>query len=80
MPEYEVLHIQSREYIVDDLLDVMKEGGGSMILYHGSFLVPGKIICLIWIPYDKIGTKTGANMFCLFLAGKLHKILLKRLS
>ncbi|WP_416386821.1 DUF3791 domain-containing protein [Blautia intestinalis] len=25
MPEYEVLHTQSREYIVDDLLDVMKE-------------------------------------------------------
>lgn len=23
--EYEVLHTQSREYIVDDLLDVMKE-------------------------------------------------------
>lgn len=39
VPEYEVLHTQSREYIVDDLLDVMKErGGGSMILYHGSFL------------------------------------------
>ena len=38
VPEYEVLHTQSREYIVDDLLDVMKERGGSMILYHGSFL------------------------------------------
>ena len=25
--EYEVLHTQSREYIVDDLLDVMKERG-----------------------------------------------------
>ena len=25
MPEYEVLHTQSREYIVKDLLDVMKE-------------------------------------------------------
>ena len=25
VPEYEVLHTQSREYIVDDLLDVMKE-------------------------------------------------------
>lgn len=25
LPEYEVLHTQSREYIVDDLLDVMKE-------------------------------------------------------
>ena len=26
--EYEVLHTQSREYIVEDLLDVMKERGG----------------------------------------------------
>lgn len=25
MPEYKVLHTQSQEYIVDDLLDVMKE-------------------------------------------------------
>lgn len=27
VPEYEVLHTQSREYIVDDLVDVMKERG-----------------------------------------------------
>ena len=27
VPEYEVLHTQSREYIVEDLLDVMKERG-----------------------------------------------------
>ena len=27
VPEYEVLHTQSREYIVDDLLTVMKERG-----------------------------------------------------
>ena len=27
VPEYEVLHTQSREYIVDDLLDVMREMG-----------------------------------------------------
>lgn len=27
VPEYEVLHTQGREYIVDDLLDVMKERG-----------------------------------------------------
>ena len=27
VPEYEVLHTQSREYIVDDLIDVMKEKG-----------------------------------------------------
>ena len=38
VPEYEILHTQSREYIVDDLLDVMKERGGSLILYHGSYL------------------------------------------
>ena len=25
VPEYEVLHTQSQEYIVDDLLEVMKE-------------------------------------------------------
>ena len=39
VPEYEVLHTQSREYIVDDLIDVMKERGVEVwILYHGSFL------------------------------------------
>ena len=27
VPEYEALHTQSREYIVDDLLDVIKERG-----------------------------------------------------
>ena len=27
IPEYEVLHTQSREYIVDDIIDVMKERG-----------------------------------------------------
>ena len=27
VPEYEILHMQSREYIVDDLLDVVKERG-----------------------------------------------------
>ncbi len=27
VPEYEMLHIQSKEYIVDGLLDVMKERG-----------------------------------------------------
>lgn len=27
VPEYEVLHTQSREYILDDLLDVIKERG-----------------------------------------------------
>ena len=27
VPGYEILHTQSREYIVDDLLDVMKERG-----------------------------------------------------
>ena len=28
VPEYEVLHTQSREYIVEDLLDIMNEKGG----------------------------------------------------
>mgnify|MGYP004638230111 CR=1 FL=1 len=27
VPEYEVLHTQSREYIVNDLIEVMKERG-----------------------------------------------------
>ncbi len=27
VPEYEVLHTQSREYIVDDIIDVMRERG-----------------------------------------------------
>lgn len=27
VPDYEILHTQSREYIVNDLLDVMKERG-----------------------------------------------------
>lgn len=27
VPEYEVLHTQSRDYIVEELLDVMKEKG-----------------------------------------------------
>lgn len=27
VPEYDILHTQSREYIVNDLIDVMKERG-----------------------------------------------------
>ena len=27
IPEYEVLHTQSKDYIVDDIIDVMKEKG-----------------------------------------------------
>ncbi len=27
IPEYEVLHTQSRDYIVDDIIDIMKERG-----------------------------------------------------
>lgn len=27
VPEYEILHTQSKEHIVEDLLDVMKERG-----------------------------------------------------
>ncbi len=31
VPEYEVLHTQSKEYIVDEILDVMKERGVSIV-------------------------------------------------
>lgn len=27
IPEYEVLHTQSKEYIVDDIIDIMKQRG-----------------------------------------------------
>lgn len=30
LPEYQVLHTQSKDYIVDDLLDVMQEKGVSV--------------------------------------------------
>lgn len=30
LPEYEVLHTQGKDYIVDDLLDVMREKGVSL--------------------------------------------------
>lgn len=30
IPEYDVLHTQSREYIIADLLDVMKERGADV--------------------------------------------------
>lgn len=30
VPEYEVLHTQSKEYIVDDILEVMQERGVSV--------------------------------------------------
>lgn len=30
LPEYEVLHTQGKDYIVDDLLDVMQEKGVSL--------------------------------------------------
>ena len=36
VPEYEVLHTQSREYIVDDLLDVMKERGLEITPLNGN--------------------------------------------
>ena len=39
IPEYEILHTQSKDYIVDDIIEVMKESRcGNMILYHGSFI------------------------------------------
>ena len=36
VPEYEVLHTQSREYIVADLLDVMKERGLEITPFNGN--------------------------------------------
>lgn len=30
VPEYEVLHTQSKEYIIDDIMEVMKERGVSI--------------------------------------------------
>lgn len=38
VPEYEVLHTQSRDYIVQDILDVMKERGATdvyQLMSHG---------------------------------------------
>ena len=34
VPEYEILHTQSKEYIVDELLEVMKERGVELELLH----------------------------------------------
>lgn len=38
VPEYEILHTQSKEYIVDELLEVMKERGVELELlqFEGS--------------------------------------------
>lgn len=36
VPEYKVLHTQSREYIVDDLLEVMKERGAASLNAEGK--------------------------------------------
>ena len=30
IPEYEVLHTQSREYIIEEILEVMREKGGEI--------------------------------------------------
>lgn len=39
VPEYEMLHTQDRDYIVDDILELMRERGGeTMMLYHGSYV------------------------------------------
>ena len=42
VPEYEVLHTQSREYIVDDLLDVMKEKGVGKTMTANPILLQKK--------------------------------------
>ena len=44
VPEYEMLHTQGREYIVDDLLDVMKERG---VKISSSILLQIKYSCVI---------------------------------
>ena len=38
VPEYEILHTQSKEYIVDELLEVMKERGVELefLYFEGS--------------------------------------------
>lgn len=33
IPEYEVLHTQSKEYIVNDIIDIMKERGVKLWSY-----------------------------------------------
>lgn len=38
IPCYEVLHSQSREYIVEDIISLMEERGAYMMLYHGSYM------------------------------------------
>ena len=53
VPEYEVLHTQSREYIVNDLLDVMKERGVEKSLLQESCqwgkLWSERTACTIWL-------------------------------
>lgn len=63
VPEYEVLHTQSREYIVDDLLAVMKERGGSVILYHGSFVLIWKKASVARSRRNKASSKRGNTLF-----------------
>lgn len=58
VPEYEVLHTQSREYIVNDLLDVMKERG------RGKITSPGKL---------PMGANYGAYERRLFQNWKLNQ-------
>ena len=33
MPEYEILHTQSREYIVNDIIELIKEKGVEILFY-----------------------------------------------
>ena len=54
VPEYEVLHTQSREYIVNDLLDVMKERGRGKITSPGK-LPMGQTMERMKEGYSKIG-------------------------
>lgn len=78
VPEYEVLHTQSRQYIVDDLLDVMKEErGGSMIVYHGSYLYKKHFLCCILKGVNRYDSKSH------FASKKMqscHRMLCKKAS
>ena len=49
VPEYEVLHTQSREYIVNDLLDVMKERGVEVWFYAEEIGVSKRTVSRMFV-------------------------------
>jgi hypothetical protein len=38
VPYYDVLHIQGREYLAEDITEFARERGGGMIVYHETTL------------------------------------------